>query len=187
MISRESFLSRDSNICTSPWLRYTRDPSPLHQSFHLWQLVNHEMLGVTRPLRAVLRVCCEDAQGQGGERAMPVLGCSVSIEVVHLHRRGHPRSPRGTVMLHTHSRSGHLTVSSLPPLLSRAVPSPTTLGPTASIFSLAASTRVGIAYFRAHRAHCSCASRLYRRGMHKSQCCANAAEYPAASCNNIPC
>jgi len=31
----------------------------------------------------------------------------VSVEVAHLHRRGQPRSPRGTVTLYTHSRSGH--------------------------------------------------------------------------------
>lgn len=115
-----------------------------------------------------------------------VLGCRVSIEVVHLHRRGHPRSPRGTVTLYTHSRSGH-PAGRFPRLVCPASPP----GPTT--YFLASrwhpSHRVFSCTSCASR-FASCTSRLYRavaRGrMHKSQCCASATECSAASCNNAP-
>jgi len=44
---------------------------------------------------------------RGGKAKQAGPRVPVSIEVVHLHRRGHPWSPRGTVTLYTHSRSGH--------------------------------------------------------------------------------
>ena len=113
-------------------------------------------------------------QGRRGE--LVVLRVPVSVEVVHLHRRGHPRSPRGTVTLYTHSRSGH--PAGRFPRLVRLI------SPTGLTTYFLASCR--------HPSHCifsctSCASRfawcasrpcrvVVRGRMHKSQCCAGTTE-----------
>lgn len=124
-----------------------------------------------------------------GRRSKLVLRVPVSVEVVHLHRRGHPRSPRGTVTLvYTHSRSGH--PAGRFPRLVRPV------SPAARPYHL--FSRQPLASIASHRIFLctSCASRfasrasrpyraVARRRMHKSQCCASATECSAASCNNV--
>lgn len=87
----------------------------------------------------------------------------VSVEVVHLHRRGHPRSPRGTVILYIYT---FLKRSFYRPFPRYSFASWSYFGP---VFSLVSGTRThpklcifscALRGGRAHKSHCR--ARMFR-------------------------
>jgi hypothetical protein len=91
------------------------------------------------------------------EESRSFAGSFVSLEVVHSHRRGHPRSPRGTVTLHTHSREAVISSpGSLGPTCPLSAPPPS---PPCQLFSPCLAAGIASHRIASHRVF-SCGSRL---------------------------